>query len=106
MTVLRVWWTSLPEGLSTELGEKGAGLSGGQKQLFCVARALFRDPQVLLLDEPTAALDGESEEMVLKAIRSLPAETTIIMVSHKQQNFQGFDATYECNGGRLRPQDF
>ncbi len=100
---LSTFIASLPEGIGTEVGEKGAGLSGGQKQLVCVARALFRDPHVLLLDEPTAALDGESEEMVLKAIRSLPTETTVIMVSHKQQNFQGFDATYDCNGGRLRP---
>ena len=103
---LSTFVTSLPEGIGTELGEKGTGLSGGQKQLLCVARALFRDPEVLLLDEPTAALDGESEEMVLKAIRSLSVETTIIMVSHKQQNFQGFDATYECDSGRLRPPDF
>jgi len=99
---LATFVASLPEGLGTELGEKGAGLSGGQKQLLCVARALFREPQVLLLDEPTAALDADSEEMVLKAIRSLPAETTVIMVSHKQQNFHGFDATYECDNGRLR----
>jgi len=99
---LATFVASLPEGLGTELGEKGAGLSGGQKQLLCVARALFREPQVLLLDEPTAALDADSEEMVLKAIRSLPSETTVIMVSHKQQNFHGFDATFECDNGRLR----
>ncbi len=93
----------LKDGLDAPLGEKGTGLSGGQKQLVCLARALFRHPHTLLLDEPTASLDGKSEELVMNAVRSLPPEVAIVMVSHKHQNFAGFDITYDCEDGRLKP---
>lgn len=96
--------SSLPHGIKTKIGEKSVGLSGGQKQLLCMARALFRNPKILLLDEPTAALDIDNELIVLKAIESLPPDTTIVMVSHKQQNFHDFDLVYICEHGRLRPQ--
>jgi ATP-binding cassette subfamily C protein len=92
---------ALPQCLDTEIGEKGAGLSGGQAQLVCLARALYRRPTVLLLDEPTAALDEKNEEVVLQAIRNLTTDTTIVMVSHKRENFRGFDAVYSCADGKL-----
>lgn len=88
--------SSLPAGLDTDIGEKGLLLSGGQKQLICMARALFKHPSLFLLDEPTAALDEESEKVVLQAITELPLDTTIIMVSHKYENFQNFDIVYRC----------
>jgi ATP-binding cassette, subfamily B, bacterial PglK len=96
----------LKNGLDAPLGERGTGLSGGQKQLVCLARALFRNPHILLLDEPTASLDEKSEEMVLEAIRSLPSDATIVMVSHKHQNFTGFDVTYVCENGELKPREY
>jgi len=96
----------LKEGLDAPLGERGTGLSGGQKQLVCLARALLRSPHTLLLDEPTASLDGKSEDMVLAAIRSLPSDATIVMVSHKHQNFAGFDVTYECEDGGLKTREY
>jgi ATP-binding cassette subfamily C protein len=92
---------SLPMRLDTAVGEKGTGLSGGQKQLLCMARALFRRPTLLLLDEPTAALDATNEEVVLHAIRNLSAETTVVMISHKRENFRDFDSVYSCADGKL-----
>jgi ATP-binding cassette, subfamily B, bacterial PglK len=96
----------LKNGLDAPLGERGTGLSGGQKQLVCLARALFRNPHILLLDEPTASLDQNSEEMVLEAVRSLPSEATIVMVSHKHGNFAGFDVTYACEDGGLKQRKY
>jgi len=97
--------SSLPLGIETPIGEKGLGLSGGQGQLISLARALFRNPAVLLLDEPTASLDSRSEQVVLDAIKSL-ASTTIVMASHKLENFHGFDRLYVCERGALRALDF
>jgi len=92
---------TLPEKLETGIGDKGIGLSGGQKQLLCLARALFREPQILLLDEPTAALDRRSADIVLRAIKDLPPDTTIVMVSHQMENFADFDLLYVCEHGGL-----
>jgi ABC-type bacteriocin/lantibiotic exporter with double-glycine peptidase domain len=99
---LSMFVRSLPAGLATDIGEKGQGLSGGQQQLICLARALYRKPAVLLLDEPTAALDGENEQIVLRAIASLPRGTTIVMVSHRPDAFREFDNVYECANTILR----
>jgi len=93
---------ALPHGIDSEIGEKGVELSGGQKQVLCLARALFRNPRTLLLDEPTAGLDPTNEEIVLNAIRKLPPDTTVVMVSHKIENFRDFDSVYICENGQLR----
>ncbi|MBV9181251.1 MAG: ATP-binding cassette domain-containing protein [Acidobacteria bacterium] len=92
---------ALPHGIETEIGEKGAGLSGGQKQLLCLARALYRQPRILLLDEPTSSLDRMTEEKVLAALHTLPPDTTIIMVSHDEQNFDQFDFVFTCKDEQL-----
>lgn len=96
---------SLPEGMESLVGERGIGLSGGQKQLLCLARALVRRPGVLLLDEPTAALDSTSEEIVLAAINNLPQTVTIVMVSHKLSNLRTFDMIYTCKNGAIIPME-
>jgi ATP-binding cassette, subfamily B, bacterial PglK len=93
----------LAAGLDTRIGEKNMGLSGGQRQLICLARALFRQPKILLLDEPTAALDPASEAVVLAAVDRLPRETTVVMISHKPENFRHFDVIFHCEHGRLQP---
>lgn len=93
--------SSLPNGIDTEIGMGGMKLSGGQKQLICLARALFRNPKILLLDEPTASLDVKSEHVILQAISNLSSDTIVIMVSHKRQNFDGFDLVYVCEHGKL-----
>ena len=77
----------LPMGILTKLGERGCMLSGGQRQRIALARALYRDPQVLILDEATSSLDGKSQEIILNKILQLRDEgKTIMMITHKSDN--------------------
>jgi ATP-binding cassette subfamily C protein CydCD len=73
----------LPDGLDTVLGERGAGLSAGERQRVALARAFLRDAPLLLLDEPTANLDGQTEQHVLEAVQRLSAGRTAILVAHR-----------------------
>ena len=73
----------LPEGIETRLGERGAGLSRGERQRVALARAFVRDAPLLLLDEPTAGLDGQTEETVLEAVRRLVAGRTVVIATHR-----------------------
>ncbi|MFD9240904.1 thiol reductant ABC exporter subunit CydD [Streptomyces sp. NPDC059556] len=75
--------SELPQGLDTPLGEDGAGLSAGQRQRLALARGFLADRPVLLLDEPTAALDGETEAGVVDAVRRLAAGRTVLLVAHR-----------------------
>ncbi|WP_067413793.1 thiol reductant ABC exporter subunit CydD [Streptomyces sampsonii] len=79
----REFVAGLPAGAETELGEDGAGLSAGQRQRVALARAFLADRPVLLLDEPTASLDGASEEAVVEAVRRLAVGRTVLLVVHR-----------------------
>jgi ATP-binding cassette subfamily B protein len=93
---------SLPNGFGTYLGENGASLSGGQKQRIAIARALYRDPEILILDEATASLDPDSEQFVQQAIRMLATEgKTIIFITHRLAAVQEFDRLYVLDKGKL-----
>ncbi|MFF2921699.1 thiol reductant ABC exporter subunit CydD [Streptomyces celluloflavus] len=74
---------ALPDGLATRLGESGAGLSAGQRQRIALARAFLADRPILLLDEPTANLDGESEEAIVAAVRRLAVGRTVLLIVHR-----------------------
>ena len=74
---------ALPHGVGTRLGERGSGISAGERQRVALARAFLRDPRLLLLDEPTANLDGETEADVLDAVARLARGRTVVMVAHR-----------------------
>jgi ATP-binding cassette subfamily B protein len=92
---------SLPEGLDTFLGESGARLSGGQRQRVAIARALLRDAPLLLLDEATSALDAESERLVQRALDTLMAGRTTIVIAHRLATVRAADRIVVMDGGRI-----
>ncbi|WP_152426768.1 ABC transporter ATP-binding protein [Paramagnetospirillum caucaseum] len=92
---------SLPEGNATILGERGAGLSGGQRQRLGLARALYRDPEVLVLDEPTSALDIETEQEVSRTIFSLAGHKTIVIIAHRLSTLTRCDKIIFLEDGRV-----
>jgi ATP-binding cassette subfamily B protein len=92
---------SFSQGYETNVGEQGAQLSGGQRQRIAIARAILKDAPLILLDEPTAALDSESEREVQKALDDLRLGRTTIVVAHRLQTIIGADAICVIDGGRM-----
>jgi ATP-binding cassette subfamily B protein len=91
----------LPEGLETVVGERGARLSGGQKQRLAIARALIRDPRVLILDEATSALDTRSEALIQQALTRLVAGRTVFVVAHRLSTIRTADRIVVMEDGRI-----
>ncbi len=91
----------LPKGYYTVIGERGLRLSGGQRQRIGIARALYRDPSVLIMDEATSALDGITEESVMDALRALSGQKTIIMIAHRLTTVKECDVIYLMEHGRI-----
>lgn len=96
--------SSLPEGLETEVGERGVKLSGGQRQRLAIARAFLRDPEILLLDEATAHLDSESEQLVQEALQSLMASRTTLVIAHRLSTIAGADRIIVMEQGKVSGQ--
>ncbi|WP_130837359.1 ABC transporter ATP-binding protein [Lachnoclostridium sp. Marseille-P6806] len=92
---------SLPDGLDTEIGERGIRLSGGQRQRIGIARALYEDPEVLVLDEATSALDGETEAAIMDSINRLHGRKTLLIIAHRLQTIEKCDLVYRVQGQKL-----
>jgi ABC-type bacteriocin/lantibiotic exporter with double-glycine peptidase domain len=91
----------LPNGFETVIGERGVRLSGGQRQRIGIARALYRDPAVLIMDEATSALDGVTEHAVMEALHTLSGKKTIIMIAHRLTTVKDCDVIYLMENGRI-----
>ena len=90
---------TLPEGAGTVIGDRGVKLSGGQRQRIGIARALYRNPSVLILDEATSALDNETEKEVMEAIDGLHGTRTLIVIAHRLSTIKKCDRIYEVENG-------
>jgi ATP-binding cassette subfamily C protein len=101
MAQISAYVKKLPEGIETEIGERGYKLSGGQKQRLSLARALFPDPGLLVLDEATSALDAEIEDDIRKAVESLDSKTTVIAIAHRLSTVKTFDRFLYFENGRI-----
>ena len=89
----------LPYGLDTIVGERGVKFSGGQRQRVAIARALYNKPEILVLDEATAALDNETETAVMESIDALQGQITMIIVAHRLTTIRNCDKIYEIKDG-------
>ena len=96
---------ALPDGLNTMIGDRGVKLSGGQRQRIGIARALYRNPNVLVLDEATSALDSDTEREVMEAIDGLHGTRTLIVIAHRLSTISKCDKIYEVDNGGFRERD-
>ena len=96
------FWESLPDGIDSMIGERGAKLSGGQLQRVAIARALYNDPEILIFDEATSALDAGSERTIQKTIYSLRSSKTLIIVAHRLSTIEESDRIVWLENGTVR----
>lgn len=90
-----------PEGLDTLVGERGVKLSGGQRQRIAIARAILKDPEILVLDEATSSLDAESEALVQEALDKLMKNRTTIVIAHRLATIRKVDRIYMLKEGQI-----
>jgi subfamily B ATP-binding cassette protein MsbA len=88
-------------GYETKIGDKGVKLSGGQRQRIAIARELFREPEIMILDEATSSLDTESEQLIQQSINSLKGERTIVIIAHRLSTVRNCDYIYVLKDGRI-----
>ncbi|MCV7201723.1 ABC transporter [Mycolicibacterium peregrinum] len=93
--------SEMPQGYDSPVGERGLTLSGGQRQRIGIARALIRDSPILILDEPTAALDAESERLVMSALQRLMKDRTVITIAHRLSTIRDADTIVVLEEGRV-----
>jgi len=94
--------SDLPRGLDTQVGERGAKISGGQRQRLGIARAMFTKPHLLVLDEATSSLDGETEASISDAIHALRGSTTVVLIAHRLSTVRDADIVVYLADGKVR----
>ena len=94
----------MPNGLETAAGNRGSRLSGGERQRICLARALLRRPGLLILNEPTSALDPAVEKRLLQTLSRLRGGMTLLLIAHRLPDWFRADITLTLEGGLLRTQ--
>jgi len=92
---------TLPQGYEHRVGERGIGLSGGQRQRIGIARALYRQASVLMLDEATNALDGLTEQELMATLERLRGRYTTVLIAHRTSSVRSCNLIYELQSGRL-----
>jgi ABC-type multidrug transport system fused ATPase/permease subunit len=93
--------TKLPEGMHTLIGEKGYRLSGGERQRIGIARAIFKNPQLLVLDEATSSLDSKTEELIQEGLEKELQKKTMIIIAHRLSTLKHVDRIYVFDNGRI-----
>ena len=106
MSALRVahldgFVASLPQGIDTQVGERGAKISGGQRQRLGIARAMFTRPHLLVLDEATSSLDSETEASISQSIQALRGSTTVVMIAHRLSTVRNADIVVYMSAGKI-----
>jgi len=91
----------LPEGFDAIVGERGQKLSGGQRQRLSIARALLKDPPVLILDEATSAVDNETEAAIQRSLQRISHSRTTLVIAHRLSTIVNADRIYVVDGGRI-----
>ena len=99
---LRSYIDTLNEGIYTTVGERGARISGGQAQRLGIARALYREPNILIFDEATSSLDKENERKIYEILNKMKKSLTIIVISHNPIDTLNFDKRYELKNGNIK----
>jgi ABC-type multidrug transport system fused ATPase/permease subunit len=98
---LEIVVNNMPDGVDTMVGERGVKLSGGQRQRIGIARALYNDPAVLILDEGTSALDTETENYIMESVALLKGKLTIILIAHRYTTLHFCDIVYKIQNGKM-----
>ncbi|MBT7820158.1 MAG: ATP-binding cassette domain-containing protein, partial [Chloroflexi bacterium] len=92
---------NLPDGYQTELGERGSGLSAGQRQLLAIARAALAEPQILILDEATSSVDTRTERLIQAALEQLLAGRTSFVIAHRLSTIRSADQVIVIDDGKI-----
>ena len=90
-----------PEGLNSQIGERGVRISGGQRQRLGIARALYHDPELLIFDEATSALDNDTETAIMEAVDKLHGQKTLVIIAHRLRTIENCDIIYEVKDGKI-----